>query len=205
MKKKIVLLCFILSLVFAPLMQVQAVSFKDVNKQTFGEKEILTLANRGIIGGYPDGTFRPKDLLERRHIAILLARAMKYPQPKKLTYFKDVPSSHINAKEFAQMYEQGIFKGSNGYFGPKQLITREQMATVLVRVFHLEDTGEKVTFKDMSSISPSHVKDVKILKQHGITEADVFNPKGYVTRAHFAVFLYRALAQQEAPEVVSIQ
>jgi hypothetical protein len=205
MKKKIVQLCFILSLVFVPLAQAQAVSFKDVNKQTFGAQEILTLANRGIINGYNDGTFRPNTLLERRHIAVLLAKAMNVPKPKKLTYFKDVSSSHINAKEIAQMYEQGIFKGTNGYFEPNQPITREQMATALVRAFRLKDTGEKVTFKDLASISSAHVTNVKILKQHGITDADVFNPKGYVTRAHFAVFLYRALAQQEAPEVVNIQ
>ena len=51
--------------------------FKDVNKGTFGAKEILWLAKSGVSLGNPDGTFGFGAKMERKAMAAFLYRLDK--------------------------------------------------------------------------------------------------------------------------------
>ena len=83
------------------------------------------------------------------------------------------------------------------------ILTREQMASVLVRAFDLKPkSGVNVTINDLAKISASHVDDVKVLYQNGVTVGKangVYAPKDGVTRAEFSVFMYRALMELPVP------
>ncbi len=50
-----------------------ATSFPDINASTEEGKAILNLAQRGIISGYPDGTFKPANSITRTQAAKILA------------------------------------------------------------------------------------------------------------------------------------
>jgi 5'-nucleotidase / UDP-sugar diphosphatase len=171
-------------------------AFKDVNEDFWAAVEIYSLAEAGIINGYQDGTFKPSQKIVRGQAANLLANTLELPTPENLKAFSDVSEKSVYALGAAATKEAGIFTGSNGKFGAGDVLTREQMASVLVRAFGLEATDEDITFTDWNKVSDSHKENVKILAQNGITtgkEDGSFDPKSAVNRATFATFLYRAI------------
>ncbi|OXT15091.1 hypothetical protein B9K06_23070 [Bacillus sp. OG2] len=171
-------------------------SFKDVKDDFWAAVEIYSLAEAGIINGYEDGTFKPSQQIVRGQAANLLANTLELPTPENLKAFSDVSEKSVYALGAAATKEAGIFTGSNGKFGAGDVLTREQMASVLVRAFGLEATDEEISFTDWSKVSESHRENVKILAQNGITtgkEDGSFDPKSAVNRATFATFLYRAI------------
>lgn len=174
------------------------ITFPDVPKGSFGEEQIVELAGQGFITGYPDGTFRPKREVNRGEAALLFTRALDLKTPESPVGFKDVPKTSGYYEAAHATKAAGIFLGygTSETFGATDKLSREQMASVLVRAFGLKATNEKVDIKDLTSVSPAHRKDVEILYQNGITNGvgkGKFDPKGTVSRAQFAVFLSRAL------------
>lgn len=178
----------------------EAKTFSDVKEDFWAAGEIYSLVDAGIINGYEDGTFKPSQKLIRGQAANLLTNALELPIPKDLKAFPDVSENSVFAEGAAAAKAAGIFTGSEGKFGAGDVLTREQMASVLVRAFDLKATDEEVTFTDINRVSPSHLENVKILAQNGITtgkEDGSFDPKSAVNRAAFATFLYRALVHYE--------
>lgn len=180
----------------------EAFSFTDVPNISSHYDSIYTLVDMGVINGYPqaNGThkFKPEAKLSRQHAAVLFTRALDLPAPadleSTLANLSDISTSHDYAREIAATYEAGIFRGNNRRFmdGP---LTREQMATVLVNAFHLQDTGVPVNVR-LDNVSPTHQENVRILAQHGITVVlDDYRPAESVTRAQFATFMYRSMAK----------
>ncbi|OXT16760.1 hypothetical protein B9K06_13775 [Bacillus sp. OG2] len=193
----------------APAASADVKTFSDVKDSHWAATEIYSLVEQGIINGYPDGTFRPSVTLNRGQAANLLTSALELDIPSDLSAFKDLSSKSVFAEGAAATKAAGIFGGKeNGtVFGAADELTREQMASVLVRAFDLEDTGEEVSFTDWARISPSHRENVKILAQNGITTGKAdgsFDPKSAVSRAHFVTFLYRAMNMEEVKEIESL-
>lgn len=174
------------------------VTFTDVAKGSFGQEEIYKLVEAEIILGYRDGTFKPGQKVIRGQAAIFIMRALNLDVPKTVVPFKDVPKSSAYFEAAQATKAAGIFEGNSSgtVFGGGDLLTREQMASILVRAFNLKGTNEDVTLTDLDKVSKVHQKDVEILFQNGITvgtKTGAYNPKSPVSRAEFVVFLHRAL------------
>lgn len=169
----------------------------DIPNSFWAKNEVMQLVEMGVINGYPDGEFRPNLAINRGQAANLFKGALKLPEAAYQPKFSDVSSKSGFAQGVMATYNAGIFGGKpDGRFGVSDALTREQMATTLVRAFKLQDTGENITFKDWNKISVSHRENVKILAQHGITtgrEDGTFDPKATVNRVTFSVMLHRAL------------
>jgi hypothetical protein len=174
-----------------------ATSITDVKANSFGEKEITYLTSKDIIQGYKDNTFRPAEKLNRGQAARLFARALNLkPQANNKHGFKDIPKSGELAAAVSAVAAAGIFKGTNGEFDANRPLSRQEMASVLVRAFNLKANTTSVKLKDLKTISPAHLNDVKVLYQNKITvgfKDQTFRGEGTISRAEFAVFLYRAL------------
>lgn len=171
--------------------------FKDVSYRDALYQGIRWAKDRGAITGYGDNTFRPYQALNRKHGAVIFARALdlKMKDPSNAgKQFKDVPSSHDYAAQIGAVAEAGIFKGGDDKrFNPEQVLTREQMATTLVRTFGLNSDGLKKANVNLKNVDPSHRENVQILADNGVTvEVDDFRPQEAVTRGQFATFLQRA-------------
>lgn len=175
-------------------------NFTDVHSDFWAKDEVTQLVDLAIINGYPDKQFRPSLEVSRGQAANLLSSALKLPDTPYKPIFKDVSSKSSHLKGAMATFEAGIFLGKqDGTFGVGDSLTREQMATVIVRAFDLKDTGEEIVFKDDDRISESHKFGVKVLAQHGITtgkEDGSFDPKMPVNRATYVVFLHRAMVKQ---------
>lgn len=194
------------SMVIVPVASTSAAetkTFSDVKDDFWAAKEIYSLVEKGIIKGYPDHTYKPEQSIIRGHVANLLAEALKLPVPTNLKAFDDVKENSEFAKGAAATKQAGIFQGYDNKLSPEGVLTREQMASVLVRAFDLKTlvNGEDIAFKDLDKANKEHKEDIMLLAQHGISIGDengYYDPQEPVTRASFAVFLERALKKLDS-------
>lgn len=119
-------------------------NFKDVPKDSYYYKAILTAKALGIAKGYDD-SFMPGTGITREDAMVLVDRTLKV-QGKKLTagsssdlnIFKDTKSvSDYAVTSVATLVKAGIIQGSNGYLNPKSFISRAEMAVIIYRVLDL--------------------------------------------------------------------
>src|SRR5699024_214411 len=121
--------------------------------------------------------------------------------------YSDVNPGDRYAEEVAAVTASGIFKGTgDGKFNRYSNITRQQMATALVKGFNLKeyDTGEDVEI-DRSNISDSHEENVQVLANLGITVKPMdFNAYEDISRAAFSTFLVKTMEITEEIVVTSV-
>lgn len=172
--------------------------FTDISDTYVYVKELRYLYDKGYIKGDIDGTFKPTNTLSRQHAAVMLARAFKLDLTSvKDPGFKDVPTDHRYYREIAAAANAGFIKGYEGRFNPENQLTRGQMAAILVRAFDypLDDSW---TFKDVSAEHGFQTEISTLAIQNittGYDNGTLFKPSEPIIRAHFSVFLYRALTQ----------
>jgi len=114
--------------------------------------------------------------------------------------FLDVPPGHLFEGDVTWLAATGITRGCNpprnDLFCPDAVVTREQMASFLVRAFGLAPAAASPFTDTSGSI---HEADIAALEQAGITKGcnppvnDRFCPRSAVTRDQMAAFLTRAL------------
>jgi hypothetical protein len=109
-------------------------AFKDVPKDYWVRKPISVMALLGIIGGYPDGTFRPEGNITRAEMCTVLMKIKGTKDVGRATGFRDVPARHWAARYIAQAVAEGIVKGyPDETFKPNGLITRAEGVTIVAR------------------------------------------------------------------------
>jgi peptidoglycan hydrolase-like protein with peptidoglycan-binding domain len=108
-------------------------SFSDIANH-WAKDCILALAQRNIVNGYPDGTFRPDATLTRAEFAALMFAAFpNAPAQREPVRFSDVPFDHWANQAIQWGYTRGFFSGfPDGTFQPNQPISRLQAVLVLV-------------------------------------------------------------------------
>ena len=98
--------------------------------------DIEWLADSGITGGFPDGTFRPGANITRQSTAAFLYRYAGSPTftPPATPSFTDVSTSHPFYLEIEWLADEGITGGfPDGTFRPGAVVTRQSMAAFLHR------------------------------------------------------------------------
>lgn len=171
--------------------------FSDVSTQYFAEA-VYDLAERNIIGGYADGTFKPGNSITRGQAAAIIVKMLKFDTSKvKNPGFKDVSTNNGYYKAIATLAQKGIIGGySDGRYGPNDPIKRGQIASIIVKAFDLpRSTNIENPFKDLEiSYLPSHGDNILVLYNLGIVggiSKDKFSPNGYVTRGQAATMLQK--------------
>lgn len=170
-------------------------SFTDLKASHPNYTDIMTMKEQGFINGYPDGTFRPRESISRKHVAKLLNDAVKLPalQSDKPVY-KDVPKNHPYFVPIMKLTEAGIFSGGlEGKFNPDAPMTRIQMAKVLDLAFDF-NMKTHFAFVDVQLFHWGY-PHANALYSHGVARGSdgEFFPNQPVTRAHYATFLQRAI------------
>lgn len=104
--------------------------FKDVPVNHQFAAYIHALSDKGIIGGYTDGTFRPNDTITRAQVSKMLVTgfAVKMKANPTLPY-KDVNASIWYAANVKALYSHGVLLTTNKTtLSPNTLVTRRDMA-----------------------------------------------------------------------------
>lgn len=167
--------------------------FSDAEASPF-YADILWIAQRGVTIGCGGGRFCPLDAVTRDQMASFLVRGLGLP-PSGTNYFSDDEGS-IHEADINALAASGITLGcGGGVYCPTSPVTREQMASFLVRGFKLASSTTDYFSDD--SASP-HQADINALAASGITlgcGAGVYCPGSWVTREQMAAFLHRALTR----------
>jgi len=181
--------------------------FTDINKSDDYYEPILSLTNRGIIQGFPDGTFRPHNEVTRGQAAKILANVLNLDMKNvENPGFTDIPETHQYYKPVAALVKAGIVGGyDNKTFRPGNNLTRAQMAKILTLGFKLKD--EELTDTRFTDIKKSDAFSgyVQSLLTHNITigtTPTTFSPNTFVKRRQLALFVTRSeTAIANKPEV----
>jgi sugar lactone lactonase YvrE len=112
-------------------------TFDDVPTDHPFFKEIEWMVDLGITTGYPDGTFRPGDIVSRQAMSAFMYRAAEEPTftPPGTPTFDDVGAGHPFYKAIEWMADEGI---STGYpddtYRPTAAVTRQAMSAFMARL-----------------------------------------------------------------------
>ncbi|GAJ97428.1 S-layer homology domain-containing protein [Geomicrobium sp. JCM 19055] len=175
----------------------QEFTFTDVDASNVHLENIERAVERGYVQGHPDNTYRPGVDISRGQIATMLVRALNLEVDEDIeeAVFNDVQADNNFAPVVKAVSEAGIMNGINSdQFAPTRDLSREQMATIIVRAFDLErDESIDVVVNDLALASSSHSANIEILSQYGITSTtdNNFRPKEPVRRDQMATFLER--------------
>ena len=108
--------------------------FADVVLIDWFNNAISTLANDGLLMGYPDGYFRPNQSITRAEFATIVIRVMGYSHVEKPgSSFNDI-SGHWAQNHIHTAHYLGWVQGyGDGTFRPDQAITRAEVAALVNR------------------------------------------------------------------------
>ncbi|MDM5333122.1 carboxypeptidase regulatory-like domain-containing protein [Ureibacillus composti] len=182
-------------------------TFNDTTN-SWAKVYVESLASRNIVSGKSVDRFAPNDSITRAQFALILTNILNLPTEEYEGRFKDVPKSMDWAVYGIEAAARaGIVAGSNGKFNPNDKITRQQMATMIVRAIEYVDptiidgVQNDVKFADEASIYDYAKENVQIVAGLGIVKGrevggqQLFAPKENATRAQAATMLYNLLEQ----------
>ncbi|MFD0716204.1 S-layer homology domain-containing protein [Paenibacillus sp. GCM10027626] len=173
-------------------------SFTDIAGH-WGESSIIRAAAKGIVSGYPDGTFRPNNPITRAEFTVMLVSALKLDGTGAELTFKDQAKIGAWAKQAVALAVQaGIVNGyEDDSFRADAQITRAEMASMIARASGLSlDPNARTSFADEEDIPKWAKGAVEAIKRFGIVNGrggNKFVPNDTVTRTEAVVMLLRML------------
>jgi len=108
-------------------------TFSDVPADYWAYRPVGQLAGNGIIGGYPDGTFKPNKSLTRAELVAILMRKAPTPEGEmKEISFKDLPASHWAYNFVKQSVFLNVVSGYvDGTFKPNKFVSRAEAIKII--------------------------------------------------------------------------
>ncbi|MEF3305186.1 S-layer homology domain-containing protein [Paenibacillus sp. GYB003] len=165
-------------------------------KGHWAEKSIRELIQSGAINGYPDQTFKPDNNITRAEFVTVVVKAFKFANQTGKS-FSDT-ADHWAKNSIATAAALGIIEGySDTVFGPDDLITREQMAAIIVKAAKVELVAEGKVYQDSADISEWAKSVIATATSKGLMngyEDDTIRPTGHATRAEAVTVILRSLA-----------
>ena len=186
----------------------QTSSFSDVSSNYWARTFISELAQRDIIAGFPDGTFRPDAPVTRAQFAAMMRKAnqsFNKGTVRNAINFVDVPSRYWAYTAIQDAYTTGFLAGYPGnVFRPEQNIPREQVLTSLANGLNYTASQSVSTvlnyYSDASNISNFARSPIAAATERAIVvnypNLRNLNPLRNATRAEVAAFIYQALVSE---------
>ncbi len=160
----------------------------------WAQDKIDYLVGIGAISGYPDGTFRPDAPITRAEFAKVIVDAFELKGTGKV--FEDT-ADHWAKNYVAIAAANGIVLGYNeNEFGPDDLITREQMAIIIVKAAGLAEETGVLDFIDEGNVSSWAYNWVVSAVENNLMsgyEDNSFKPLNNATRAEAVTVIYNVL------------
>lgn len=180
-------------------------SFRDIQNQ-WARLFVESLANEGVITGFPNRTFRPDTSVTRAEFAVILTKTFtKLKKKRDYIRFIDVPTHHWAAKAIQTAYAIGFLNGFlNDRFFPDSRISRLEVLLTLVKGL---DLALKVKPEKLATLQEIY-HDTNLIPDYARTQVAIATSAGLVasypntkllkpnipaTRADVAVSVYQAL------------
>ena len=163
------------------------VSFSDVPEDSWFYTDVMTLAESGVIGGYPDGTYRPTKKVTTGEALKMILLAAGYPEPKPA-------ASHWARGYLNFAIEQGFLTRYEDISDLDVNMTRGLVAKLAANALGLSDPGIYGTFTDTDS------PYVEALCAAGIVGGypdGTYRPGASISRAEIAAIVNRIYQSRE--------
>ena len=180
-------------------------NFTDVEENGWYHTGVDFMVKNGFMNGVADDAFDVDGNLTRAQLVTILYRIAGEPESTATNPFADVADGQWYTNAVIWAAENGIVKGVNTTtFAPNDQITREQIATILLRYAKAEKVeGKLAGFPDAGKVS-DYAADAMAwaVEQgliNGISESDgktYLAPQETATRAQIAVILMRYLTAE---------
>lgn len=183
--------------------QNQSKTFNDI-KYHWAKSSIEFLAERDILHGTPDGSFKPDNSITREEAVKVLVKTLGVEVKEQKSKFPDVPEGFWAEEYINVAKDESIIKGyPNGNFGLGDKLTRGQMASILVRAFGLPvDYNKELPYPDVKENHWAYY-DILALHQNGAVKGlpdGTFAPNKEITRAEFSAFVERIINPENIKE-----
>lgn len=163
----------------------------------WAEPVINEWKNKGIIDGYEDGSFKPKQAVTRAELAKMLVEVFKLTAVEGADTFKDIPEGAWYTDYVSIVSAAGLMAGTEGNFRPTEVATREEAAYAVATAYQITGETEHV-FKDHAGISEWAAPAVEALVAGGYIDGypdGTFKPQGTLTRAEMVTLLDKITAE----------
>jgi hypothetical protein len=184
----------------------QSTQFSDVSFSYWARPFIEKLAEKNIIKGFPDGSFKPDEPVTRAQFAAIVLQAFNEAPVRRYTGFKDVPDKFWATPAITQAFTTGFMTGYPGSeFKPTQQIPKVQALVSLTSGLQLKSKGTADQslgrFNDASDLPDYAKPGIAAATETGLVvnypNAKFLNPNQPATRADIAAFVYQALVNQK--------
>ncbi|MEW6492132.1 MAG: family 10 glycosylhydrolase [Cyanobacteriota bacterium] len=163
------------------------------------------LAARGIISGFPDGTFRPDRPMSRAEFTAVLQKAFSQPKKRPYVPFVDLPTQFWATPAIQNAYETGFLSGYPGNrFRPEASIARVEVLISLATGLDIpSDTATALNlslselYQDAAQIPAYATEKIKAASAANLVvnypNLKQLKPLEAATRAEVMAFIYQAL------------
>lgn len=201
MKKTIIIFTVILLIFSFSAGYASQKNFTDVKETDWYYNTLVSIVEKGIIDGYPDGTFKPQNNITKAEFTKVIIAALETEIVEGNSFVdtnehwaKDI----INTVVENQIIDR-LEYGDN--FNPDKNITRVEMAKMIVRALGLDEEakkkqGEITSFLDDLAITNADKGYVIIAAENEVIKGyqdRTFKPDGEATRAEAAQMLVNML------------
>ncbi|MGA1603370.1 MAG: S-layer homology domain-containing protein [Prochlorothrix sp.] len=161
---------------------------------------VTPLSDRGLVSGFPDGSFRPDRTLTRAEYAALLAKVFDRPLMRSAPSYRDLSASFWAREAILQASRMGFLSGfPDGSFRPQQFLTRIQTLVSLVSGLGLTGghSGLLDLYADRVQIPSYATAAVTAATQHQLVvnypDPHHLDPLRPATRGETVALVYQAL------------
>jgi hypothetical protein len=138
-------------------------TFTDVPPGSTFYTFIRCLACLGIVGGYPDGTFKPNNNVTRGQLAKIVSNSAGFVDPAGAQIFEDVPAGSTFYDFVQRLASRGFMSGypcggtgepcvppdNRPYFRPNRNATRGQISKIVSNAAGFVDPAGAQIFEDV--------------------------------------------------------
>lgn len=128
------------------LLAAEVQNYSDVEADYWAQPFIQQLTQANILTGYPDGTFRPEQAIDRDEYAAVIRQAFEAKPVRAIpqgSAFQDVPDGYWASEAIEEAYETGFMGTPDAdEFEPRTQITRADAIVALVKGLGLSETAQ---------------------------------------------------------------
>jgi len=165
--------------------------FPDVSLDYWAAAQIADLVERGIVGGYPDGTFKPEAQVTRSQFAKMLCLALGMAGGGA-SDFSDA-QGHWAEEYISALAMRGVVGGyPDGTFKPEAQISRAEICAIISRALDLTQGPEQVAFPDITDHWAA--SDIRLIASNAIVNGytdGTFKPNASAKRSEVSAIIYR--------------
>ncbi len=176
--------------------------FSDLDESHPAYEGINKLVEKGIIVGYPDGTFKPEGSISRAELVKIVNMVFEYTKKQETTNFTDVKAEDWFYDNVLIAQNAGYIDGyPDGTFKPDGLITREEFCKILdVINSFVELPFDKAIADEVSTWALEYVNRVVSSRVMLLDENNNFRAVEEATRAEVCDTLAKFIIEDVADD-----